>query len=383
MWTKLNFLFIATTRSFQKPHINIGWLTRLTSFVYLTGDIANELGVPPQTLTSLIRKHTTAVAIDKQCADCGRFYPLTSRSSFSERRPSRAWMCPDCIAAERQRSVEAKLNAKQIHRENISEIWDPNNRHARTLEEYSLMDVVSMLSMVRGGAAEDYSYIKPVNSFDEHLTPNTEFTVDILNYVFDRDLLTPHPGSRVDAFKFTDHRPTSFYLYKVNWVMPQWGNLRDITSMLEEIIARGELPSSWKESIPEVWQSIVLQEGTELLEHYVTEHKFSLQVGEKTVDVLASILRHYSVAQLQNFLWRAARDAAAYYVRENIPKARAANSIVTRLQGNYERARASAWEIKPYSRLFNLPQSLISKVFFNSIMQMPDSYRTSLPPDDT
>lgn len=292
-------------------------------------------------------------------------------------------MCPDCIAAERQRSVEAKLKAEQIHREKISEIWDPNNRYARPLEEYSLMDVVSMLSMVRGGAAEDYSYIKPVDSFDEHLTPNTEFTVDILNYILKKDLLTPHPGSRVDAFKFTDHRPTSFYLYKVHWVMPQWGNLRDITSMLEDIIARGELPSSWKKSIPEVWQSIVLQEGTELLEHYVTEHKFSLQVGEKTVDVLTSILRHYSVAQLQNFLWRAARDAAAYYVRENIPKARAANSIVTRLQGNYERARASAWEIKPYSRLFNLPQSLISKVFFNSIMQMPDSYRTSLPPDDT
>ena len=93
--------------------------------------------------------------------------------------------------------------------------------------------------------------------------------------------------------------------------MPQWGNLRDITSMLEDIIARGELPSSWKESIPKVWQSIVLQEGTELLEHYVTEHKFSLQVGERTVDVLTSILRHYSVAQLQNFLWRATRDAAA------------------------------------------------------------------------
>ena len=89
-------------------------------------------------------------------------------------------MCPDCIAAERQRSVEAKLKAEQIHREKISEIWDPNNRYAHPLEEYSLMDVVSMLSMVRGGAAEDYSYIKPVDSFDEHLTPNTEFTVDIL-----------------------------------------------------------------------------------------------------------------------------------------------------------------------------------------------------------
>lgn len=186
------------------------WLVNeADKFVYLTGDIANELGATPQTLTSLIRKYTTAVATDKQCTDCGRFYPLTSRSSFSERRPSRAWMCPDCIATERQRNDEAKLKAEQIQREKISEIWEPNNRHTRPLEEYSLMDVVSILSMVRGGAAEDYSYIRPVDSFDEHLTPNTEFTVDILNYILERDLLTPHPGSRVDAFKFTDHRPTS------------------------------------------------------------------------------------------------------------------------------------------------------------------------------
>lgn len=290
-------------------------------------------------------------------------------------------MCPACVAAERQRSAEAKLEAEQMQREKISEIWEPNNRYARPLKGYSLMDVVSILSMVRGGAAEDYSYIKPVDSFDEQLTPNTEFTVEILNYTFQRGLLTPHPQSKVDTFKFTDHEPTSFYLYKVYWVMPQWENLRDITSRLEDIIVSEGLPSSWKESVPEVWRSIVLQEGVELLEHYAAEHQFSLQVGEKTVDVLTSILRHYSVAQLQNFLWRAARDAAAYYVRENIPRARAASSIITRLQGNHEQAQANGWEINPYGRLFNLPQSLVSKVFFNLTMKMPDSYRTTLPPE--
>ncbi len=180
---KIKFSIHSDDTDFSEAAYKYWLVNEADKFVHLTGDIANELGVPPQTLTSLIRKHTTAVAIDKQCTDCGRFYPLTSRSSFSERRPSRAWMCPNCIATKRQRSVEAKLKAEQIHREKISETWDPNNRYARPLEKYALIDVVSMLSMVRGGAAEDYSYIKPVDSFDEHLTPNTEFTVDITSLI--------------------------------------------------------------------------------------------------------------------------------------------------------------------------------------------------------
>ncbi len=357
------------------------WLVdEADKFVYFTGDIAEELGIPVQTLTSLIRQYTAAMATDKQCSACGRYYPLTSRTSFSERKPSKTWTCSDCLASEKQQIVEAKLKAEQIQRDEIIKAWEPQNRAARPTEEYSLMDAVVMLGMIRGGAAEDYSYIKPVDYFDDPLTPHKEFTSDVLNYVFNRALLTPHPGSSISAFEFTEGEPKSFYLYKVHWVMPERRSLRETASTLESIIAEG-LPPKWQASVPGVWQEIVLQEGLELLQHYAAEHHFRLQVGEKTVDVLTTILKHYSVAQLQNFLWRAARDAAAYYVREGVPQARAANSIITRLQGSYERARADDWEIKPFGRLFSIPQSLVSTVFFNFIMQMPDSYRTSLPPD--
>lgn len=290
-------------------------------------------------------------------------------------------MCHSCSDEEKQRRSEAKLEVEQLQRRKISEVWEPRDQPARPIDDYTLMDAVFMLSMVRGGAAEDYSYIKPVNFFEEPLTPNSEFDNDFLNHIVDREIFTPHPGSSISAFEFTQDGPTKFYLHKVHWVMPQWGNIRDNTGAIESMVARIESLLHWKKSIPFVWRDIVLQEGIELLKHYAREHQFDVQVGEKTTDILTTILERYSLGQLQNLLWRATRDAAAYYVRERVPKARAANSIITRLQGSYERALADSWEVKPYNRLFNLPQSLISKVFFNFVMRMPDSYRTSLPPD--
>lgn len=86
---KIKLIIQDGDESFAKA-ANKYWLTDATDkFVYRTGDIAAELGVSPQTLTALMRQYTAAVATDKVCISCGRFYPLTSRASFNERKPSK------------------------------------------------------------------------------------------------------------------------------------------------------------------------------------------------------------------------------------------------------------------------------------------------------
>jgi len=102
------------------------------------------------------------------------------------------------------------------------------------------------------------------------------------------------------------------------------------------------------------------------------EHDLPFKAGEKTVALLADMLETFSVGQAYNFIWRAARDAAAYMVRERVPAARAANSAIGNMQRNMERARAEGWQMKPYGRDRRLPVSAVSHTFFTVAMQVPD-----------
>lgn len=136
------------------------------------------------------------------------------------------------------------------------------------------------LRLVRGGANEDYQYIIPMQSFQESLTPEEDFTIDVLKYLYRRSILTPHPGSPVEAFTFNEEGST-FHLKEVFWVRPQWADLREAANFFESLIKGDELPEEWKKDIPILWREIVLQEGIELLKHYTLEHGFYLRIWRK------------------------------------------------------------------------------------------------------
>jgi hypothetical protein len=78
------------------------------------------------------------------------------------------------------------------------------------------------------------------------------------------------------------------------------------------------------------------------------------------------------VAQICNFIWRAAKDAAAFYVREAVSKQHAANTVIGAIQRYGERAKAEGWDIKPYRRNFDCPQSMVSEVLFNAVLRIGD-----------
>lgn len=73
-----------------------------------------------------------------------------------------------------------------------------------------------------------------------------------------------------------------------------------------------------------------------------------------------------------NFNWRAAKDAAAYWLRADIPKHQAANSCIGSIQRQGDRARAGAWDVKSFSRPWQMPISSVSHIFFTVALKTPD-----------
>jgi len=89
-----------------------------------------------------------------------------------------------------------------------------------------------------------------------------------------------------------------------------------------------------------------------------------------------------SYDQAHNFIWKAARDAAAFYVRKGTSKAHAANIIPGAIQRTADRAIAENWDIKPFNRDFRAPQSMVSEVLFNAALKIGEDGFKKIPPKE-
>jgi SEC-C motif len=194
--------------------------------------------------------------------------------------------------------------------------------------------------------------------------------------LYDKKILKIHPESPMDAFEWEDDKPVRFYFSRVSYYLTgsgdTGGRTRQAVDALTATFRDGPWPEAWISSWPEVWRELAVAECVAYLLLRLREHDLPFTAGEKTVAVMEDTLKTFSIGQAYNFIWRAARDAAAYMVRERVPAARAANSTVGNIQRAMERARAEGWDVKAYNRDWRLPVSAISHTFFTVAMQVPD-----------
>ena len=96
--------------------------------------------------------------------------------------------------------------------------------------------------------------------------------------------------------------------------------------------------------------------------------------------VLRAVLEEYSLAQAWNMIWSRAKDAAAYLVRERVPKAQAANSTITRIKSYAENAKANGWTVRASRRDYDTPMPMVSQVLFSHALHLGWNYQEQLPP---
>jgi len=201
--------------------------------------------------------------------------------------------------------------------------------------------------------------------------------------LYKRGLTCIHPGSRQDSVVITDGEFREFYTAKVHWVLPIGGGGPSPSSVcedLEELLKAETWPEEWHTEAADLHREIALNECLQYLRVVMAEHGFDSNHGEKTCAVLRAVLNHFSIAQTYSFIWRAAKDAASFFLREHVSKAHAANIVPGAIQRMAERAIAEGWETASYRRNFKAPLSVVSHVLFTVALQLPDDGFTTVPP---
>lgn len=285
--------------------------------------------------------------------------------------------------------------------------WFVRARFVPPLEDMKLKHAIALFALGRACASEDFSYFRPVESVPERLTPTRDYDSNLLVDLNEHGLIGVDPdASSLRAFNFEREADSeeltiiSYYPRSATWKLAEYCLYRREGLLMEEQVHPLKVfqdleewfdhtstwPPLWAVACEgdewwTLWKEISLHECLAYLELVLAEHNLPFKAGDRTRFVLSSVLETFSVAQVWNMIWRAGRDAAAFYMRQNPTRSHAANTVPGSIQRQAERALAEGWDLKGFRRNPQLPRSVLSEAFFGRALRIGDSgFTRTIPP---
>lgn len=381
-------IHMLTSNERIKDLCTLFWATKPDQkFTHTVSELAARFGVKSPEVSKLVAEGCQAYSEGNICAQCGQPFVYSSRADYQQKLKfvNANRVCAPCAAKEAEAREILRLADLDLKRQAIRNYYARASRPPLNIDELSFENAVYLLSFIRATASEDLLTYGPLEAIKEPLSPSLNFSYEMLKQLYGQHYITVHPTSSVDAFGFEDGEPSTLYLNHVLWSL-NFGS--DITAAqkyvveLERILRTGEWPEHWYSERLPLWKKIALQECLEYLDVVLNEHNLNLTPGEKTLLVFRNVLEEYSVGQAYNMIWRAGKDAAAFYMRGGVSKAHASNTVVGAIQRNAERAKAEGWETKAYRRDRRCPESITSQVLFNTALKIGED-GFNLPPVDS
>lgn len=284
--------------------------------------------------------------------------------------------CGFCISErnrirEEEEEKRKKFLAKKkeiIDRVYNEDIWEKVSEMNLGLEERLYLAVIMRSSLSEGG-----TYIEALNDRIDLLAPTDKFRKELVKTLYKQHILVPHTNSDLNAFDISEEDGVSYYIYRVNYRI----NIEPVDNNYEAMVKRLMYPDSDIFEEDEdfcftMWKKIALQECLEYLLYRMDKVGYSFNPGEKTITVLEHLLENFSVAQIYNIIYRAIAYSTARYQAGEITKVHAQNSVISSCEKQGERAIAEKWNLKPYDRIKDLPQTLVSEIFFTSILKISE-----------
>ncbi|WP_027670425.1 hypothetical protein [Rheinheimera baltica] len=108
------------------------------------------------------------------------------------------------------------------------------------------------------------------------------------------------------------------------------------------------------------------------LEASARKYNLPIQIGLKVQHLFRTALKENNVGQLVSLLWCAVKRALAKIQMGNFSRTRAAATVIPHFETLLIRAKDEQWTITRYHRLSDIPQSRLSRIIFNDILQIID-----------
>lgn len=341
-------------------------------FVYRVAEIAEAYGVSSREVQEIASQAAVAESESRQCGHCGlgRRFKSRHEASTTGSYHRGGFICDDC-------RIQEAAERREAERRLIAEQYSVPTDSQPDCAALSLEEAVGLYSLIRQCADEDHSRLLPVRTASQPIAPQ-EYVFDLLRELRE-NVLWVDPDSDSDAFVWESGTPDRFYLDVVRWrVAGDPGELARVARELQRRFEENDWPSHWEAEAPYVQRRIAAHELADYLVARLAEHHFQFSPGEKTWEILNAMARSRPIGEGYNLIWRAARDAAAFYVREGCPAKRATGYAIGVLRRSFENAEAQGWSLKAFSRDWNLPRSEVAHVFYE--LYLGEANEMAFPP---
>lgn len=350
-------------------------------FIYDVKELAGQYGINTPTLYKVVKESCIAYISDTACISCGKQHACHNRTEFNKLIKKNNMICMECRAKQQQQFLyekqeeEKKKELEKIEKEKKHRVQLVNDvsfilkNHPFDFSKASPGQIIFLLTLIRFSANEELSKLQAYSDiYGIRFTPNENYSIEILEQLYDDKILLIDPNSNLSAFDFHDKK----FITKVSWLINYKDDISSLLSMIGEIVCMPEFFDTYSLEIKQLCEEVALQECLAYLDYQLTARHFVFSPRKKTKEVFNKLLQKYSVAQMYNFIYRACRYASDEYQKRQISKEQAARLIPGAVQRYGERAEAEGWEITPYKRDFNLPQSELSVVLYDAILGKPD-----------
>lgn len=299
--------------------------------------------------------------------------------------PDEVDFCP-CKRCEKEREKERKKQAKLEEEEEkkklleqkekvIYDFYKESNWKLIPESELTLEDRLYLAVILRSSLSENTQYIEPLFEKKGTIAPTKEFELEIIRTLRGRSILIPHLISDLVAFevKYNEEGEpqVSIYPFHVCYRINVEPNDYDYSEMINRLLYPDFIyEEDFREFCFEMWKKVALNEVLEYLLFQMEKVGYSFTPGEKTYKVFKKLLEDFSVAQINGMIYRAIANSTQRYQAKEITKIHAQNSVITSCEQYGEKAIAQGWTVTPYSRNHSLPESMISKILFTTIMKI-------------
>jgi hypothetical protein len=288
--------------------------------------------------------------------------------------------CPACRHIEKENcscsNCRNMVEKKRIdeHRfllEKINQRFKLSQHQPISLNELSIREVVYLSTLIRAGLSEDKRYLMIYNFSDFPIAPSSEMLESMVNQLLNRKIIVIHPDSPFSAFEdITDPKNCRIDIYKAVY------HVNIYESESNEVLPFFLNPkidySSNEKEILNIWRLIAIEECKSYLKFSLDYVDFPYIVSEKAEVIIDNLLNHFSVSQIFGLITRCLGYTTKEFQGGKISRKVAGAYLLGAVQIQGERALFKNWDLSKYKRPQELPESQLSKLFFNNILNIGD-----------
>jgi len=339
----------------------------------------------------LVKTFPPKIHLDKLCPFCNlsMFSYRVGKSSSSKeiifckecRHELNNLHCP-CKGCEEHRLEkerllkERKQRLEYLKREIILDTYKTEKEYPLDISELDIQMKLYLSALLRTSLSEDLKDINPISISSSKLTPitpNSEYETKIISFLKQHRVIIFSPNTDIDSVIIEENEIVSYIPENATYRLNVYKDESDIEIESLLYFKDEDVEEMDNDLLLTLWLEIGLYECLEYL--YIRLKEFNLPsqyIGDKTISAIKEALNHFSISQVFYFVWNASKNADAFYKKGGVPKKHAVNLIAGRISRTMERAISNNWDITKYGRGYNYPQSIVSEIFFNRVLNIGD-----------